>query len=208
MLSAHSHAEPRRTWNRDHLVGPKLALKPQQVWSVRFHLKREVRIRDLALFDVAIDSKLRGCDIVQLRISDVLAGGLVRSRALIVQQKTGTPVRVEVTQGTRNSVLAWIRERGIGGGNYLLPSRRHDRDYLSTRRYARLLKGWLGEVGIEPSTYGTHSLRRTKVALIYRQTGNIRAVQILLGHSKLDSTVRYLGVDIEDALALAEGTDL
>ena len=208
MLSAHSHAAPRRIWNKDHLVGPKLALKPQQVWSVRFHLKREGRTRDLALFDLAIDSKLRGCDLVQLRVSDMLAGGVVRSRALIVQQKTGTPVRFEVTQGTRNSVLAWIRERGTGKGDFLFPSRRHDRACLTTRHYARLLKGWLHQVGIEPSGYGTHSLRRAKVALIYRQTGNIRAIQILLGHSKLDSTVRYLGVDIEDALALAEATDL
>lgn len=130
------------------------------------------------------------------------------SRALIVQQKTGIPALSEVTQGTRNSVLAWIRERGTRGGDCLFPSRRRDRDCLSTRHYARLLKSWLQQVGIEPSGYGTHSLRRTKVALIYRQTGNIRAIQILLGHSKLDSTVRYLGVDIEDALALAEGTDL
>ena len=208
MLSTRSDAAPYRAWNKDHLVGPKLALKPQQVWSVRFHLMREGRTRDLALFDLAIDSKLRGCDLVRLRISDMLAGGVVRSRALIVQQKTGTAVRFEVTQGTRNSVLAWIRERGSGCGDCLFPSRRHDRDCISTRHYARLLKRWLREVGIEPSAYGTHSLRRTKVALIYRQTGNIRAIQILLGHSKLDSTVRYLGVDIEDALALAEGTDL
>jgi len=208
MLSTRSDAAPYRAWNKDHLVGPKLALKPQQVWSVRFHLMREGRTRDLALFDLAIDSKLRGCDLVRLRISDMLAGGVVRSRALIVQQKTGTVVRFEVTQGTRNSVLAWIRERGSGCGDCLFPSRRHDRDCISTRHYARLLKRWLRDVGIEPSAYGTHSLRRTKVALIYRQTGNIRAIQILLGHSKLDSTVRYLGVEIEDALALAEGTDL
>jgi integrase len=125
-------------------------------------------------------------------VSDMLAGGVVRSRALIVQQKTGTPVGFEVTQGTRNSVLAWVRVRGTGRGDFLFPSRRHDRDCLSTRHYARLLKGWLQQVGIEPSAFGTHSLRRTKVALIYRQTGNIRAIQILLGHSKLDSTVRYL----------------
>jgi integrase len=208
MLSTRSDAAPYRAWNKDHLVGPKLALKPQQVWSVRFHLKREGRTRDLALLDLAIDSKLRGCEFVQLRISDMLAGGVARSRALIVQQKTGTPVRFEVTQGTRNSVLAWIRERGTGCGDCLFTSRRHDRDCISTRHYARLLKRWLREVGIEPSANGTHSLRRTKVALIYRQTGNIRAIQILLGHSKVDSTVRYLGVDIEDALALAEGTDL
>jgi hypothetical protein len=133
MPTAYSHASPRRVWNKDHLIGPKLALKPQQVWSVRVQLKREGRTRDLALFDLAIDSKLRGCDLVQLRVSDMLAGGVVRSRALIVQQKTGAPVRFEVTHGTRNSVLAWIRERGTGKGDFLSPSRRPDQDCLSTR---------------------------------------------------------------------------
>lgn len=209
MLSAtHSHPAQRCPWNKGCLVGPKLALKPRQVWSVRFHLKREGRVRDLALFDLAVDSKLRGCDLVRLRVGDLLAGGVVRSRALVVQQKTGTPVQFEVTQGTRESVLAWIRQRGAKPGDHLFPSRRRDRECISTRHYARLLKGWLDQVGIEPSAYGTHSLRRTKVALIYRQTGNLRAIQILLGHTKLDSTVRYLGVDIEDALALAEAVDI
>jgi integrase len=206
--SAVSSLGAQRPWNKGCLVGPKLALKPRQVWAVRFHLKREGRLRDLALFDLAVDSKLRGCDLVRLRLGDLLAGSVVRSRALVVQQKTGTPVQFEVTQGTRDSILAWIRRCGVGKSDYLFPSRRRDRDFISTRQYARLLKGWLRDVGIEPSPYGTHSLRRTKVALIYRQSGNIRAIQILLGHTKLDSTVRYLGVDIEDALALAEATDI
>lgn len=197
-----------RAWNKGLLVGPKLALKPKQVWAVRFHLKREGRLRDLAMFDLAIDSKLRGCDLVQLRIGDVLSAGVVRSRALVTQQKTGRAVQFEVTQGTRESVITWVRARGGRLDEYLFPSRRYEGRCITTRQYARLLKKWLAEVGIEPSAYGTHSLRRTKVALIYRQTGNLRAVQILLGHTKLDSTVRYLGVDIEDALALAEATDI
>ena len=197
-----------KPWNKGCLIGPKLALKPRQVWSVRFHLKREGRVRDLALFDWAVDSKLRGCDLVKLRIGDLVAGGAVRSRAIVVQRKTGTPVQFEVTQGTRESVLAWIRLQGPKLTEMLFPCRRTDKHCLSTRQYSRLLKGWLEQVGIEPSGYGTHSLRRTKAALIYRQTGNLRAVQILLGHTKLDSTVRYLGVDIEDALALAEAADI
>ena len=197
-----------KPWNKGCLIGPKLALKPRQVWSVRFHLKREGRVRDLALFDLAVDSKLRGCDLVKLRVGDIVAGGVVRSRALVVQRKTGTPVQFEVTQGTRESVLAWIRHQGAKLTEMLFPSRRADKLCISTRQYSRLLKGWLEQVGIEPSGYGTHSLRRTKVALIYRQTGNLRAIQILLGHTKLDSTVRYLGVDIEDALALAEAADI
>lgn len=208
LSSALPCAAAGRPWNKGCMVGPKLALKPRQVWAVRFHLKREGRTRDLALFDLAVDSKLRGCDLVQLRVGDLLSGGVVKSRALVVQQKTGTPVQFEVTQGTRESVLAWIKNRAATGNDRLFPSRRHDREFLSTRQYARLLKGWLSQVGIEPAAYGTHSLRRTKVALIYRQTGNLRAIQILLGHTKLDSTVRYLGVDIEDALALAEATDI
>lgn len=210
MLSA-THSQARasgRPWNKGSLIGPKLALKPRQVWSVRFHLKREGQVRDLALFDLAVDSKLRGCDLVQLRVGDLFAGGVVRSGAQVVQRKTRTPVQFEVTQGTRESVLAWIRQRGAKPGDHLFPSRRHHRNCLSTRQYARLVKSWLQHVGIEPSAYGTHSLRRTKVALIYRQTGNLRAIQILLGHTKLDSTVRYLGVDIEDALALAEAIDI
>ena len=197
-----------KPWNKGCLIGPKLALKPRQVWSVRFHLKREGRVRDLALFDLAVDSKLRGCNLVKLRVGDLVAGGVVRSRALVVQRKTGTPVQFEVTQGTRESVLAWIRLQGPKLTEMLFPSRRTDKLCLSTRQYSRLLKGWLEQVGIEPSGYGTHSLRRTKVALIYRQTGNLRAIQILLGHTKLDSTVRYLGVDIENALALAEAADI
>ena len=197
-----------KPWNKDCLIGPKLALKPRQVWSVRFHLMREGRVRDLALFDLAVDSKLRGCDLIKLRIGDLVAGGAVRSRAIVVQRKTGTPVQFEVTQGTRESVLAWIRLQGPKLTEMLFPSRRADKLCPSTRQYSRLLKGWLKQVGIEPSGYGTHSLRRTKVALIYRQAGNLRAIQILLGHTKLDSTVRYLGVDIEDALALAEAADI
>ena len=206
--AAPSSCVPVRPWNNGKLVGPKLALKPKQVWSVRFHLKREGKLRDLSLFDLAIDSKLRGCDLVRLRVGDLFWGGAVRARGLVIQQKTGTPVRFEVTQGTRDSVLAWIRRKGLRPDDYLFPSRIRHGECLSTRQYARLVKGWLEQVGIEPSAYGTHSLRRTKVALIYRQTGNLRAIQILLGHSKLDSTVRYLGVDIEDALALAEATDI
>ena len=148
MLSAtHSHAASARPWNKGCLIGPKLALKPRQVWSVRFHLKREGRVRDLALFDLAVDTKLRGCDLVQLRVGDLLAGGVVRSRAQVVQRKTRTPVQFEVTQGTRESVLAWIRQRGAKPGDHLFPSRRHDCNCLSTRHYARLLKGWLHQAG-------------------------------------------------------------
>lgn len=195
-------------WNKGAFVGPKPPLKPKQVWSIRLHLQREARIRDLALFDLAIDSKLRGCDLVQLRISQLVVNAAARHRATIVQQKTGTPVQFELTEQTRDSLIAWLTQRGGGLADYAFPSRVGPAAHISTRQYARLVGDWVEAIGLGRSAYGTHSLRRTKVALIYKRTGNLRAVQILLGHTKLESTVRYLGVDAEDALTLSEGTEV
>ncbi|GAB6968127.1 tyrosine-type recombinase/integrase [Komagataeibacter kakiaceti JCM 25156] len=195
-------------WNAGKIVGAKRALKEKHVWAIRFWLESEQRVRDRALFDLALDSKLRGCDLVSLRIGDVVTSGQVRHRAMVVQRKTRRPVQFEITETTRESVRAWLEHRGGGLNEYVFPSRLSVKAHLSTRQYARLLDQWVQAVGLIPGEYGTHSLRRTKVAMIYKRTGNIRAVQILLGHSKLDSTVRYLGVDVEDALALSEATDL
>lgn len=128
-------------------------------------------------------------------------------RATIVQRKTGRPVQFELTDQTRQSVAVWLRHAERTAPDYLFPSRRRRQGHLSTRQYARLVQGWIGSIGLDPATYGTHSLRRTKPTLIYRQTKNLRAVQLLLGHSKLESTVRYLGIELEDALEIAEGTD-
>lgn len=195
-------------WNVGKMVGAKRALKEKHVWAIRFWLRSEQRVRDRALFDLALDSKLRGCDLVSLRIGDIVTSGQVRHRAMVVQQKTQRPVQFEITETTRESVRAWLEHRGGGLNEYVFPSRLSAKAHLSTRQYARLLDQWVQAVGLIPGEYGTHSLRRTKVAMIYKRTGNIRAVQILLGHTKLDSTVRYLGVDVEDALALSEATDL
>ncbi|KAA8384691.1 tyrosine-type recombinase/integrase [Acetobacter tropicalis] len=194
-------------WNAGKMVGAKRALKEKHVWAIRFWLGSEQRVRDRALFDLALDSKLRGCDLVSLRIGDIVTSGQVRHRAMVVQQKTRRPVQFEITETTRESVRAWLEHRGGGLNEYVFPSRLSAKAHLSTRQYARLLDQWVQAVGLIAGEYGTHSLRRTKVAMIYKRTGNIRAVQILLGHSKLDSTVRYLGVDVEDALALSEATD-
>ncbi|MGY8606899.1 tyrosine-type recombinase/integrase [Gluconobacter cerinus] len=195
-------------WNVGKMVGAKRALKEKHVWAIRFWLGSEQRIRDKALFDLALDSKLRGCDLVSLHIGDIVTSGQVRHRAMVVQQKTRRPVQFEITETTRESVREWLEHRGGGLNEYVFPSRLSAQAHLSTRQYARLLDQWVQAVGLIPGEYGTHSLRRTKVAMIYKRTGNIRAVQILLGHTKLDSTVRYLGVDVEDALALSEATDL
>lgn len=164
--------------------------------------------RDLALFNTAVDSKLRGCDLVCLKVRDVFAAGRVKERASFTQSKTGKPVRFEITETTRQSLERWIADPEMLGLEYLWPSRLHHSPHLSMRQYARILREWVTSIGLEPSAYGTHSMRRTKVAQIYKKTGNLRAVQLLLGHTKMDSTVRYLGVDLDDALTLSEGIDL
>jgi integrase len=208
----HSEHDPafkdRRPWNAGRKLGAQRALKPQQVWAIRFWLDGERRVRDRAMFDLAIDSKLRGCDIVKLRIGDLVSGGRVRSRATIVQRKTGRPVQFELLEPARTSLLAWLECRGGALDEFAFPSRSDHAAHISTRQYARLVDEWVTGIGLRPEDYGTHSLRRTKASLIYRRTGNLRAVQILLGHTKIESTVRYLGVDVEDALILAEGTEI
>lgn len=190
------------------LTGQKPALKMKEVWAIRARLELERRVRDLALFNLAIDSKLRGCDLVRLRVEDVVAGGEVKNRAVVVQQKTKRPVQFEITPQTRWAVAELMHCERLSGCDYLFKSRVAASPHLSTRQYARIVRHWVRSIGLNPATYGTHSLRRTKAALIYRKTGNLRAVQLLLGHSKLESTVRYLGVELDDALAMSEQIDL
>lgn len=200
-LETELNASKRPVWNLGRTVGAKRALKPKQIWEIRFYLNQRRRLRDRALFDLAIDSKLRGCDLVRMKIGDVVSGGQIRSRAIVMQQKTGRPVQFELLPDARASLLAWLERRGGTVNDYVFPSRVDHDGHLSTRQYARLVDEWVTGVGLMRSEYGTHSLRRTKASIIYRATGNLRAVQILLGHSKIENTVRYLGIDVEDALA-------
>jgi integrase len=202
------YAKKKSPWNRGKLVGQKQPLTQQQIWSIRMRLESADLRRDLALFNLAIDSKLRACDLLNLRVSDVTNAGAVRSRASIVQQKTGRPVRFELTAKTRKSVGLWVESRGLGSSDYLFPSRIRASKHLSTRQYSRIVNRWVSGVGLDQSSYGTHSMRRTKATLIYRRTKNLRAVQLLLGHSKLDSTVRYLGIEMDDALEMSEQIDV
>jgi integrase len=208
MEISNAGTDKRPAWNAGRTVGAKRALKPRQIWEIRFFLNQHRRVRDRALFDLAIDSKLRGCDIVSMKICNLVSGGQIRSRAMIVQQKTKRPVQFELLADARASLLAWLERRGGSLEDYVFPSRIDHADHLSTRQYARLVDEWVTGIGLPRAEYGTHSLRRTKASIIYKATGNLRAVQILLGHSKIEDTVRYLGVDIDDALALAEGTEI
>ena len=189
-------------------TGAKLALKPVYVWGIRVRLQVACRARDLALFDLALDSKLRGCDLVRLRVSDLLSPSGVKRRVVILQRKTGRPVQFEVTEQARRSIAAWLEIKRLAPEDWLFPSRMKRGWHLSTRQYARLVDNWVCLLGLDPAAYGTHSLRRTKVALLYKKTGNLRACQLLLGHTKLESTVRYLGVEVDDALELSEALEL
>ncbi len=193
-------------WNKGKLVGQKLPLKLREIWAIRIRLQLSSQIKELALFNLAIDSKLRGCDLVELHVRDISQGGLVSSRAIVMQRKTHRPVQFELTEPTREAVAAWLSKAQLKPEQFLFPSRIHASPHLSTRQYAKIVEHWVTSIGLDPNAYATHSMRRTKATLIYRRTKNIRAVQLLLGHRKLESTVRYLGIEVDDALTISEQT--
>jgi integrase len=199
-----AHREP---WNKGKLVGPKPPCRLQEIWEIRIRLDLEHRVRELAMSDLAINSKLRGCDLVQLKVSDVMHGRHAVSRALLVQQKTQQPVRFEITEQTRDAIEAWVDQASLRPDDYLFPSRVPGSPHLSTRQYARIVKRRAAMMGRNPREHGTHSLRRTKVTLIYRRTKNLRAVQLLLDHTKLESSVRYLGIEVDGAQKITEQTE-
>ena len=200
-------AAKRIPWNKGKLTGAKPPLRPKHVWAIRTKLQIDQLTRDLALFNLAIDSKLRGCDVVAIKVDDVAPNGYAVDRASVRQKKTGRPVRFELTEPTRQAIDDYIKLVGKKPGEFLFTGRRPGQ-CMTTRQYARLLSEWLTSVGLDPHLYGTHSLRRTKATLIYRRTGNLRAVQLLLGHTKIESTVRYLGIEVDDAIAIAEQVDV
>lgn len=200
-----AHKEP---WNKGKIVGQKATLRLKDIWAIRIRLQLSKRTRELAMFDLGLDRKLRACDLVKLRLRDISHGERIAARAIVMQQKTSLPVQFEITQPTREAVTDWIREAQLAQEDYLFPSRVHESPHIGTRQYARIVDGWINEIGLDPSAYGTHSMRRTKASLIYRRTKNIRAVQLLLGHTKLESTVRSLGIEVEDALQIAEQTEV
>jgi len=195
-------ASKREPWNKGKLVGQKAPLRLKDIWAIRLQLGE--RTRELAMFNLAVDSKLRSCDLVKLRLRDIMHGDRVAARAIIMQQKTQRPVQFEITEQTREAVAGWVHHARLTADDFLFPSRVRSSPHVSTRQYARIVRRWIGEIGLDASAYGTHTLRRTKASLIYRRTRNLRAVQLLLGHAKLESTVRYLGIEVDDALEMAE----
>ena len=195
-------------WNRGKLVGQKLPLKLKEIWSIRVRLQLAANRRELALFNLAIDSKLRSSDLVKMKVSDISNSGVVSARAMVLQQKTGRPVQFEITEQTRDAISDWMTSANLSRSGYLFPTRLAASKHLSTRQYARIVESWVTQIGLDPSAYGTHSLRRTKPTLIYKRTKNLRAIQLLLGHTKLESTVKYLGIEVDDALEIAEQTEI
>ena len=203
-IATHSH----QPWYKGKLVGQKAPLRLRDIWAIRVRLQIAERTRDLALFNLAIDSKLRDCDLTKLRVRDVAHGEHVSSRTIVMQQKTQRPVQFEITEQTRAALEAWMHQAQLRSENYLFPSRLHDSAHLSARQYARIVKARVTVMGLDPAMYGTHTMRRTKASLIYCRTKNLRAVQLLLGHTKLESTVRYLGIEVDDALEMADQTEV
>ncbi len=195
-------------WNKGRLIGQKPPLKLKDIWTIRINLQNSHAVRDLAMFNLAIDSKLRGCDLVNLYVRDITHGGQIMNRAMIIQRKTQRPVQFELTEPTRSAVAAWLTKAKLAGDQYLFPSRIDKAEHVSTRQYARMVHRWVEAAGLDSSVYGTHSMRRTKATLIYKRTKNLRAVQLLLGHSKLESTVRYLGIEVDDALEISEQIEI
>jgi integrase len=211
-MQAHEDLSPptpiRTPWNKGKLIGAKPPLWPKHVWSIRTKLHIEGRILELALFNLAIDSKLRGCDVVTLKVEDVAPNGYAVARATVRQKKTRHPVRFELTDHTREAVDAYLKMARKKPGEFLFTSPRWPGEGMTTKQYARFVSEWIAGIGLDPHVLGTHSLRRTKATLIYRRTGNLRAVQLLLGHTKIESTVRYLGIEVDDALAIAEEVEI
>ena len=203
-----NHVVIQVPWNKGIIMGQKPPLKRGEVWAIRVRLQLAGQTRDLAMFNLAIDSKLRACDLVRIRVRDVAQGSQVASRANIMQRKTRRPVQFEITDQARTAIHKLIMENKLEAHDYLFSSLYSSMNHLSTRQYAKILKGWVAAIGLDPAAYGTHSLRRTKATLIYRRTKNLRAVQLLLGHTKLKSTVQYLGIELDDALEIAEQTEI
>ena len=151
-----AHHEP---WNKGKIVGQKAPFKVKDIWALRVRLQMEGRVRELALFNLGIDSKLRGCDLVALKVRDVTHGDQVATRAIVMQHKTKRPVQFEITGVTREALQAWIKEAELKSDDFLFPSRLHESPHLGTRQYARILGHWVDELGLDRSEYGTHSMR-------------------------------------------------
>ena len=200
-----AHREP---WNKGKIGGRKAPFKIKDICALRVRFQMEHRVREFALFNLGIDSKLRACDLVTLKVRNACHERLVATRAIVLQDETKCPVQFEIMPATRDALQAWTKQAGLKLDDFIFPSRRHDSSHLGSRQYARILRHWIDGLGLDRADYGTHSMHRTKATQIYRRTKNLRAVYLLPGHSKLESTVRYLGIEVDDALEIFEHREI
>lgn len=202
-------ATPGTPWNKGRIVGKKPPLTPDQVALIRLILRQEHALRDLALFNTALDTSFRGSDLVRLRVSDVATLTGMREIVEIRQKKTASrnarPVQARLSANTRDSLRAYLAatEKPLHGWLFTGQGARWSGIHLSESQLWRLFKSWLVKARLDPGLYGLHSLRRTFPTHIYRQTGNLRAVQLLLGHASIESTKEYIGTEQAEALEIA-----
>jgi integrase len=193
--------------NKKNHSGVKKPFRLEEIWRIRTRLEIENSLMQLALLNLAIDSKLRASDLLPLKVCDISSQERMFARVKLIQQKTDVEVQFEVTARTQQSLMKWIFVADLKTSDYLFPSLRRNEQPISYSYYRSLVRSWASNIGLDPNLYGTHSMRRTKATLVYAKTKDIRAVQLLLGHTRVDNTIRYLGVELEDALTLSESTD-
>ena len=187
----------RKVWNKGQRVGPKLPLTLKEVRAIRRSLKSAQQMRDLAMFDLAIDSALRACDLIALRVRDICKAGRVVAKVRIKQSAASRPVQFETSKETQVSVSAWVANQNLKPRDHLFPSRINASPHISARQYARIVATWISQVGLDPEIHGTESLRRTNPVLIYARTKNLEVVQLLSGHARLGNVVRFLGIEAQ-----------
>ena len=198
----------RTPWNKGKLIGARPPLRPKHVWSIRTRLLWRGEYATSPCSTWPSIASFAAAMSWPIKVEDVAPNGYTMDRATVRQKKTGRPVKFELTDQTRQAIDDYLKAAGKKPGEFLFTGRRGFGQCMTTRQYARLLSEWIASIGLDPKLFGTHSLRRTKATLIYRRTGNLRAVQLLLGHTKIESTVRYLGIEVDDALAIAEQVDV
>lgn len=196
----------RQAWNQGKAVGQKRPLTVEQIKTIRSLLKSKGNLRDLALFSTAIDTMLRSVDLLKITVSDILdMNGAVVEEFAIQQQKTKEPVRMFLSPYTREIISKWIIASNKTSNDFIFTGLRRSKDKAITREAYRLLvKQWMSSANLDPTLYSTHSMRRTKASLIYKQTGNVDAVRLLLGQNSVTATSHYLGLDKADALEYAK----
>ncbi len=201
----------RAPWNQAKPVGQKAPSDPKEIWAMRVRLQIAKRVRHLPRWHLGIDSKLRAGDLTASPVREVCHGDPIASRAVVLQCKTQRSVPFEITAPARQAVQAWIRPARLESSDDLFPSRRDRRHPIATSQHARVVRGWVKDLGLDPAGNGTHCLRRTKAPRIYQRTQHLLAVQRMRGHSKIDSTVRYAGIEVievDDALEMAEQNEV